>query len=136
MNKGIFHVRILYVDDDPDIAEIATMSLRLNEELEVESCSNGKEALEKAEYWQPDLVLLDVMMPGMDGPTVLEKLQSMPDTQDIPVVFMTARTQTADVERLMALGARGVIAKPFDPMTLALQALAYARDASVPSGVG
>ncbi|WP_371872849.1 response regulator [Notoacmeibacter sp. MSK16QG-6] len=122
-------MRILYVDDDSDITEIATMSLRLNSDLEVRSCANGEDALATARCWQPDLVLLDVMMPKMDGPTVLKALQHAPETADIPVVFMTARTQPFEIERFESLGARGVIAKPFDPMTLATQVMAYLKNA-------
>lgn len=72
-----------------------------------------------APEWQPDLILLDVMMPLMDGPTAFGNLRDQPETRDIPVVFITARTQPREVEELMKLGASGVIAKPFDPMTLA-----------------
>ncbi len=72
-----------------------------------------------AAEWQPALILLDVMMPGMDGPTTFSRLHEVPATRDIPVVFITARTQGPEIARFEALGARGVIAKPFDPMTLA-----------------
>ena len=72
-----------------------------------------------ARSWNPDLILLDVMMPGMDGPMTLEELRRDVITQDIPVVFITARTQARDVERFLQLGGAGVISKPFDPMALA-----------------
>jgi CheY-like chemotaxis protein len=111
--------RILYVDDEPDIQEVAAMSLELDPNFEVLCCSSGAEALELARSWQPDLILLDVMMPAMDGPTTFAALQEMPEAGTPPIVFITARNQSGEVERLLSLGAKGVIAKPFDPMTLA-----------------
>ena len=112
-------VRILHVDDEPDIREIVDMSLALNREFEVRACASGEEAITAAAEWRPKLILLDVMMPGMDGPTTLTNLRKNPKTSAIPVVFMTARAQTREVEQISALGAQGVISKPFDPMTLA-----------------
>ncbi|WP_224407369.1 response regulator [Afifella sp. IM 167] len=111
--------RILYVDDEPDIREVAVLSLKLESAFEVKACSCGQDALLMAEEWQPDLVLLDVMMPGMDGPQTLAALRENTRTEAIPVVFITARTQAYEVERFIELGAAGVIAKPFDPITLA-----------------
>ena len=112
-------VRILHVDDEPDIREIVEMSLGLNADFEVRACANGPDAIAMAAEWSPALILLDVMMPGMDGPTTLAHLRKDPRTADIPVVFMTARAQAREVQNLVALGAQGVISKPFDPMTLA-----------------
>jgi CheY-like chemotaxis protein len=114
-------IRILHVDDEPDIREIVDMSLGLNPDFEVRACSSGAEAIAAAAEWSPCLILLDVMMPGMDGPTTLTQLRKNPQTSAIPVVFMTARAQTKEVEHFIALGAQGVISKPFDPMTLAFQ---------------
>jgi CheY-like chemotaxis protein len=114
-------IRILDVDDEPDIREVVDMSLGLNPDFEVRSCASGVEALVTAAEWQPFLILLDVMMPSMDGPTTLTHLRKNPATADIPVVFMTARAQAREVERFISLGAQGVIPKPFDPMTLAFQ---------------
>ncbi|MBZ9763987.1 response regulator [Mesorhizobium sp. CA8] len=111
--------RILYVDDEDDIREIAEMSLELDPQFEVRSCSSGAEALVVAADWQPDLILLDVMMPEMDGPETLKRLAASPPTASIPVAFITARTQTHQVEHYLAMGAVGVIAKPFDPLALA-----------------
>ncbi len=111
--------RILYVDDEQDICEVASMALELDSAFEVETTQSGKEALTRVKSSRPDLILLDVMMPGMDGPTTLSKLRENPGTAGIPVVFVTARTQPEEVERLIAAGALGVIPKPFDPMTLA-----------------
>ena len=112
-------VRILHVDDEPDIREIVEMSLGLNADFEVRACACGADAVAAAAEWSPLLILLDVMMPGMDGPTTLTHLRDDPRTGDIPVLFMTARAQAREVEQFIALGAHGVISKPFDPMTLA-----------------
>jgi CheY-like chemotaxis protein len=112
-------VRVLHVDDEPDIREIVALSLGLDPDLTVRSCGSGGDALAAAAAWTPDLILLDVMMPMMDGPTTLTHLRQSPRTADIPVVFMTARAQPRELEHFVALGAEGVIAKPFDPMTLA-----------------
>jgi CheY-like chemotaxis protein len=111
--------RILYVDDDDDIREIAQMSLELEPGFEVRACASGREALAEAAAWRPDLILLDVMMPEMDGPETLRQLAASTDTAEIPVVFITARTQTHEVQRYLEMGAVGTIAKPFDPMSLA-----------------
>ncbi|MDX8437422.1 MULTISPECIES: response regulator [Mesorhizobium] len=113
--------RILYVDDEDDIREIAQMSLELEPRFEVRSCSSGAEALAVAADWQPNLILLDVMMPDMDGPETLKRLAASPLTASIPVAFITARTQTHQVEHYLAMGAVGVIAKPFDPLALAAE---------------
>jgi len=112
-------VRILHVDDEPDIREIVDISLGLNPDFEVRACSSGTEAVAAATDWSPFLILLDVMMSGMDGPATLALLHGNPQTSTIPVLFMTARAQTREVEHLITLGAQGVISKPFDPMTLA-----------------
>ncbi len=111
--------RILYVDDEDDIREVAAIAIGLDPELEVDTCASGAEALSRAAEWKPDLILLDVMMPGMDGPTTFARLREQEETARIPVVFITARTQAQEVQAYKALGARGVIAKPFDPMALA-----------------
>jgi CheY-like chemotaxis protein len=112
-------VRILHVDDEPDIREIVEMALGLTADFEVQACACGADALAKAVAWSPFLILLDVMMPGMDGPTTLMHLRRDPRTTNIPVLFMTARAQAREVQQLISLGAQGVISKPFDPMTLA-----------------
>ncbi len=111
--------RILHVDDEPDIREIVEMSLGLNAEFELRAAASGPEALTTAAEWLPSLILLDVMMPGMDGPMTLTHLREGSRTADIPVLFMTARAQAREVQQFIALGAQGVISKPFDPMTLA-----------------
>lgn len=114
-------IRILHVDDDPDIREIVDMSLGLYPDFEVRACSSGAEAVATAAEWSPSLILLDVMMPGMDGPATLIQLRKNPRTSAIPVLFITARAQTREVEHFIALGAQGVISKPFDPMTLGIE---------------
>ncbi|WP_374405183.1 response regulator [Pelagerythrobacter sp.] len=113
--------RILYVDDEADIREIAEMALSLDPAFEIRTCGSGHEGVDAARAWQPNLILLDVMMPELDGPGVLRILRDDDRTYAIPVVFITARTQAQEVAHLRDLGARGVIAKPFDPMTLAQQ---------------
>lgn len=118
-------IRILYVDDEDDIREVATMALELDPDVAVRSCASGAQALPVAAEWRPDIILLDVMMPHMDGPSTLARLRENPATADIPVVFITARTQTTEVEQFLALGACGVLAKPFDPMTLGDAVRAY-----------
>ena len=114
-------LRILHVDDEADIREIVELSLGLNPELQVRACASGNDAIAVAADWNPQLILLDVMMPEMDGPATLAKLRSNPRTSAIPVIFMTARAQTREIARFIGLGAQAVIAKPFDPMTLASQ---------------
>ena len=111
--------RILYVEDEPDIRAVAKLALEIVGGLTVELCGSGHEALEKACQFKPDLILLDVMMPGMDGPTTLEALRQQPETAALPIAFMTAKVQASEVERYTGMGAIGVVAKPFDPMQLA-----------------
>lgn len=118
--------KILYIDDEADIREVAQMSLELDPSFEVRTCDSGSAGLAMAAEWAPDLILLDVMMPAMDGPTTLAKLREEAATANIPVVFITARTQSREVDQLKELGASGVIAKPFDPMRLASQVREYA----------
>lgn len=111
--------RILYAEDEGDIREIALMAMESIGGFTVEACSSGKELLEKAAGFHPDLILLDVMMPNMDGPATLKELRKIDELTNVPVAFMTAKVQPQEVENLKALGAADVIAKPFDPMTLA-----------------
>ncbi|BCJ92357.1 hypothetical protein IZ6_30920 [Terrihabitans soli] len=112
-------LRVLHVDDEPDIREVVELSLSLDPAFETRGCSSGKEALSAAHEWTPDLILLDVMMPHMDGPTTLSRLREDAQTAMIPVVFMTARARAGELEYFRSLGALGVIPKPFDPMSLA-----------------
>ena len=111
--------KILYVEDEPDIQTVALMALETVGGFTVNACSSGQEAIEAAPEFGPDLVILDVMMPGMDGPATMEALRKLPATADVDIVFMTAKVQSHEVERYLGMGAVDVIAKPFDPMTLA-----------------
>lgn len=113
--------RILYVEDDADIRAIAVMVLESINGFTLEVCASGAEALEKGQAFKPDLALLDVMMPGMDGPQTMNGLRQLVGLESLPVVFMTAKVQPQEVNNYLNLGAIGVIAKPFDPMTLAEQ---------------
>ncbi len=112
-------MKVLIVDDEPDIRRIAKLGLSRVGGMEVVEAANGAEALVRAKEDNPDAVLLDVMMPGLDGPSTLARLREDPATAGIPVVFLTAKAITAELERLKVLGAAGVLTKPFDPMTLA-----------------
>jgi two-component system OmpR family response regulator len=111
--------KILHIDDEMDILEVARMALEDIGGLTVTSASSSLEGQALALSLNPDLILLDVMMPGMDGLETLKALRKNPATHSIPIIFMTAKVQTDELGRYMALGALGVIAKPFDPMTLA-----------------
>lgn len=113
--------RILYVEDEPDIQAVAKLALEMVGGYQVLICSGGQDALDKVGGFAPDLILLDVMMPDMDGPTTLQKLRADGATEAIPVIFLTAKVQSSDVAHYQALGALDVIAKPFDPMWLAMQ---------------
>lgn len=110
---------ILYAEDDQDIQMIASMALSDIGGFKVHLCNNGAEALEQAPLIQPDLILLDVMMPQMDGPSALVALQQSLGDELPPVVFITAKASSQEITRLMGMGASNVITKPFDPMTLA-----------------
>lgn len=111
--------RILYVEDEPDIQMVARLALETLGGFTVEVCSSGDEAIARAPGFQPQFILLDVMMPGMDGPTTLKMLRGLPQTASTPVVFMTAKVQPSEIAQYKELGAVDVIPKPFDPMTLA-----------------
>ena len=111
--------RIAYVEDEPDIQEVARLALELVGGFTVALFSSGQEAVDGMAAFRPQLILLDVMMPGMDGPSTLSRLREQESLRDVPAVFMTAKVQTHEVAHYKTLGAMGVIAKPFDPMTLA-----------------
>ena len=118
LNESRSPLRVLHVDDEADIREIVEIALGLDPSLSLHGCASGAEALKAAVDWHPNLILLDVMMPGMDGPTTLAHLRENTETANIPVVFMTARAQTRELNYFRSLGATGVITKPFDPVTL------------------
>lgn len=113
-------IDILYVDDEPDIRTIAKLAFELDPGLRVRTAATGGEALQMlADGWRPDVAILDVMMPGMDGPTLARLIAQRPGCAELPIVFMTARARGSDIAGYHELGARGVIVKPFDPLRLA-----------------
>lgn len=113
-------LKVLYVEDEPDIRDVARFALE-DEGFELMICESGMEALSKASRFKPDLILLDVMMPGMDGPTTLKKLRALAGMENIPVIFITAKIHPNEVSEFIKLGSLDVIPKPFDPMQLANQ---------------
>lgn len=114
-------LKIMYVDDEADIRTIVQFALEDEEGLDLRICASGQEALDTVDSYRPDLVLLDVMMPGMDGPTTLQRLHEQSDWARLPIAFVTAKVQLQEVTHFKAIGAVDVIAKPFDPMSLADQ---------------
>lgn len=112
-------LRILYVDDEADIRSIVEFALEDEEDFHLELCDSGQDAINRATEFAPDMILLDVMMPGMDGPTTLQHLREIPALSETPVVFVTAKVQPHEIEQFKQLGAAHVIGKPFDPMSLA-----------------
>lgn len=113
--------RILLVDDEADIQTVARLGLTLGTDWEVLTAASGQAGIETAIAYQPDAILLDVMMPDMDGLATIAALKAEAKTQAIPVIFLTAKAQSADRRRLYEVGAQGVITKPFDPTLLASQ---------------
>ena len=111
--------RILMIEDEPDIQAVAQLALEALGGFQVRICGTGREGVQAAVAFAPDLILLDVMMPGMDGPSTLQALRNLPQIITTPVVFMTAKVQPQEIAEYRALGVLDVIAKPFDPMTLA-----------------
>ena len=110
--------KVLLVDDEPDIRKIGEMSLRRVGGWDVVLASSGREAVALAASARPDVILLDVMMPDMDGPTALAELRARPATAEVPVIFITAKVQKHEIDRYLSLGVAGVIRKPFDPLGL------------------
>ncbi len=115
--------KILYAEDDVDIQSIAQMALEMMGGYTLKICNNGQEAIDAIADFQPDLLLFDVMMPLVDGPAAFKEIHANPAYQDIPIIFMTAKAQTGEVDEYYEMGAKGVITKPFDPMTLPDQIL-------------
>jgi len=113
--------RVLVIDDQEEIRDIVAMALELTREWRVDTAHSGAAAIVAVREARPDVILLDFMMPGLDGPATLRRLRSSAATRDIPVLFLTARASAIDRRRFTELGARGVIAKPFNPLTLAQQ---------------
>ena len=110
--------KVLLVDDDPRIRKIAQISLEGVGGWKVSLVASGFEAIEVAKKEKPDVILLDVMMPEMDGPTTLSKIREHEEISEIPVIFFTAKVQKQELDSYLALGAAGIISKPFDPMKL------------------
>ena len=110
--------RILLVDDECDIRTVASLSLKSLGGFTVESVSSGDEAIAKVNHFKPELILMDVMMPGKDGPTTMQELRGIESYEKVPVIFMTARVQKTEILEYLNLGAAGVISKPFDPILL------------------
>jgi CheY-like chemotaxis protein len=111
--------RILIIDDEDDIREVAALSLETVAGWEVMMAGSGAAGIVKAKEQIPDAILLDVMMPMMDGPTTFRELRALPETANIPVILLTAKVQAADQKRFSDLGVSAVMFKPFDPLTLA-----------------
>jgi two-component system OmpR family response regulator len=116
--------RILMIEDEPDIQAIAQLALEALGGFQVRICGTGREGVQAAGTFHPDLILLDVMMPGMDGPSTLRVLRTLAQTVVTPVIFMTAKVQPQEIAEYHAIGVLDVIAKPFDPMTLSETILA------------
>jgi len=112
-------LKILIIDDEDDVRSIASMSLGMVGQMEVIESSGGEEGIAAARRELPDVILLDMMMPGMDGLATIRLLKSEETTKSIPVIFLTAKAMTSEVETLKQAGALGVITKPFNPMMLA-----------------
>lgn len=109
--------KILYIEDDHDIQQVTNLLFEINA-YDVCACYSGKEAINKASHFNPDLILLDVMMPEMDGIETYARLKQIDEIKPKPVIFMTAKVQKEEIERYLSIGAIGVIQKPFDPMLL------------------
>lgn len=113
--------KVLIIDDEDDIREVAALSLESVAGWEVVTANSGSQGLARAVEYQPDAILLDVMMPGMDGPTTFRELRKNPATAKIPVLLLTAKVQSSDQRRFADLGVEAVLFKPFDPLTLSTQ---------------
>jgi CheY-like chemotaxis protein len=117
----LLHKKVLVIDDENDIREVAGLSLQMTEGWTVLTANGGVAGTALAQLMEPDAILLDVMMPEMDGPSTLRALQEQSETRSIPVIFLTAKVQAADRQKFMQLGVRGIISKPFDPLILGRQ---------------
>jgi CheY-like chemotaxis protein len=113
--------KVLIIDDEDDIREVAALSLESVAGWEVVTANSGSQGLARAVEHRPDAILLDVMMPGMDGPTTFRELRRNPATASIPVLLLTAKVQSSDQRRFADLGVEAVLFKPFDPLTLSDQ---------------
>jgi CheY-like chemotaxis protein len=128
--------RILIIDDEDDIREVAALSLEATAGWHIFTASSGAAGMEIATEQQPDAILMDVMMPGVDGPTTFRIMQQNPVISHIPVLLLTAKVQGVDQRRFAGLGVTGILFKPFDPLTLAQQIsdiLGWKEDSTAPS---
>jgi two-component system OmpR family response regulator len=110
--------KVLYVEDDEDIQRIVRMSLERVGKMTIEIVSNSSQAIDRMKAFKPDLVMLDWMMPEMDGPTLFRAMQQDPEVASLPVIFITAKASPRELEELVRLGAKGTISKPFSPKDL------------------
>lgn len=113
--------RLTYVEDEPDIREITQIALSQLGGYELDVCSSGPEAILRTPAFRPDMIILDVMMPGMDGIETFHKLREIPELTKTPIVFMTAKAMPRETDLYHSMGAADVIAKPFNPLTLSLR---------------
>ena len=127
---------ILYIDDEPDLREIVAVSLEMDESMTVRSAADAESAWQEIEARRPDLIILDVMMPGTDGPAFFAMLKARGSTADIPVVFMTAKVLEPELAMLRALDPAGIVQKPFDPRTLAAEIRRHRAASAKPSTTG
>lgn len=116
--------RVLLVEDDADIQTVVRLSLKMRGVADVRMAENGEECLARLRDFRPEVILLDVMMPKLDGYETCRRLKENPATQDIPVIFLTAKTQQYEIEKGLGIGAAGYLTKPFDPMKLYEQIVA------------
>ncbi|MEP6389240.1 MAG: response regulator, partial [Halioglobus sp.] len=121
--RGFLMIKVIHVEDDDDIRELVELSLKISDEFEVLSCASGIEAMSAVGAFKPDLLLLDVMMPNMNGVETLENIRSLEGYSKIPAIFVTARAGVDKNKELFEAGALGVIVKPFEVATLAEQIL-------------
>jgi CheY-like chemotaxis protein len=112
---------ILCIDDEPDVLSVAQLCLETVGGYHVSTASSGTEAIETTKILHPDVILLDMMMPDMDGQATLQQLRKNASLQDVPIIFMTARVREVEIKEYLSLGADDVLSKPFDPMMLASQ---------------
>lgn len=110
--------KILYAEDEPDVQTVVELTVQTMSDYEIKICNNGQKLLDCVDEYSPDLILLDVMMPQMDGPTTFKHLHNQKSTKNIPVIFMTAKAQSHEIEELKQEKIIGIITKPFDPISL------------------
>ncbi len=121
MNSTIKLQQVLLIDDDDSIRELALMGLEGMTDWKIDLAASASEGLEKAKKFHPDLILLDFVMPDINGLEAFAKLQEDPELKDIPVILMTGKAESDEVEQFLKSGLAGVITKPFDPVTLSEQ---------------